>query len=296
LENINEQAVLLGDRRSLVGILTRAAGAESGQNPAVIILNTGIVHRVGHNRMFVTLSRVLAGAGLTVLRFDFSGIGDSELRTDGLPPLESCLAEITEAVDWLERERRISRVVLIGLCSGADHAILYGHTDPRVMAVALLDPTIPATTRYYFHYITRRLTRLSSWVSVLAGRSGIFRALKGHMFPASRRRRTARPATLQDLRHHNYLEQCYRETVDRGIQILGVFTEDTTRQTYREQIIDAFPNISFGNLLKLEFFRGTDHTFTSTKDRARLIDVIVDWLKSSNYRGSPVESSKVDTR
>src|ERR1700761_8343217 len=130
IQKISEKAVLLGKQHSLVGIMTRAVVAEPGRNPTVVILNTGIVHRVGHHRMFVTLSRALAGSGFNVLRFDFAGIGDSEPRADSLPPLDSSLADISDVLDWLERERGITRVVLAGLCSGADYAILRGHSDP----------------------------------------------------------------------------------------------------------------------------------------------------------------------
>ena len=73
---INEQVYLLGKQHTLVAIMTRASGnaVASNQKPTVVILNTGIVHRVGHHRMFVALSRALAGIGFNVLRFDFAGI------------------------------------------------------------------------------------------------------------------------------------------------------------------------------------------------------------------------------
>jgi hypothetical protein len=38
-----------------------------------VILNTGIIYRIGHNRMYVALGRTLAEAGHTVFRFDMSG-------------------------------------------------------------------------------------------------------------------------------------------------------------------------------------------------------------------------------
>ena len=58
------------------------------------------------------------------------------------------------------------------------------------------------------------------------------------------------------------IERHYQNSVDRGIEILAIFSEDTTRQTYREQMIEALPNVSFADRLKLEFFPGSDHTFT----------------------------------
>ena len=280
IHKISEQAVLLGKQHSLVGIMTRAVTAAPSRHPTVVILNTGIMHRVGHHRMFVTLSRALAGVGFNVLRFDFAGIGDSEPRTDSLSPLDSSLTDLGEVLDWLEQERGISRVVLVGLCSGADHAILYGHSDPRVAALVLMDPSIPTTMRFYAQYILRHMTRLRSYISVALGRSGLLRLWIGELFYGLRSSAEMRPASLKDLRFHAYLKQSYRNAIDNGVRILAVFTGDTTRQTYRDQMFDAFPDIVFGDRLKLEFFQGTDHLFTSEKDRTRLYDIILNWMGS----------------
>jgi pimeloyl-ACP methyl ester carboxylesterase len=281
IRKISEKAVLLGKQQSLVGIMTSAVVTAPSSNPVVVILNTGIVHRVGHHRMFVTLARALAGAGFNVLRFDFAGIGDSEPRADGMSPLDSSLADLGEVLDWLERERGMSRVVLVGLCSGADHAILHAHSDRRVAALVLMDPSIPTTIRFYAQYILRHLTRLRSYASVLLLRSGLLRMWVGDIFYGLRSKPADRPASLEDLRFHNYLKQCYREAIDGGVRILAVFTGEMTRQTYREQMFDAFPDVEFGDQLMLEFFEGTDHVFTSEKDRARLYKIVLDWMATS---------------
>ena len=273
-QRISEQAVLFGSWTSLVGIVTKAVSPASANRPAIVILNTGIIHRVGHHRMFVTMSRALAAVGYTVLRFDFSGIGDSSPRYDGLSLVDACMAEIREALDWLERDGAASRMILIGLCSGADHAVLYGHTDPRIVGLVLMDPSIPPTLRYYVHYIGRRLRRLRTWFNVLSGRSRTLRMLMRHMLPIAQR------YPLQNRVPRQTIERHYRNSVDSGIEILAIFTEETTRQTYREQMIEALPNVSFGDRLTLEFFPGSDHTFALESDRSRLIQLILQWVSA----------------
>jgi pimeloyl-ACP methyl ester carboxylesterase len=286
-KNIAEKAVLLGKQHSLVGIMSWAVTAAPSSNPTVVILNTGIVHRVGHHRMFVTLSRAFAAVGFNVLRFDFAGIGDSEPRTDSLSPLDSSLADLSDVLDWLERERGISRVVLVGLCSGADHAILQAHNDARVAGLVLMDPSIPTTARFYAHYILRHLTRLRSYVSVVFLRSGLLRMWIGDLFSGLRAGRDLRPASLGDVRFHSNLKECYQNVIERGVHILAVFSGEMTRQTYREQMFDAFPDIEFGDQLRLEFFAGTDHVFTSEKDRTRLYGIMLDWLTTKVSAPSP---------
>ena len=220
------------------------------------------------------MSRALGAVGYTVLRFDFSGIGDSSPRYDGLSLVDACMAEIREALDWLERDGAASGMILIGLCSGADHAVLYGHTDPRIVGLVLMDPSIPPTLRYYVHYIGRRLRRLRSWFNVLSGRSRTLRMLMRHMLPIAQRYPPQNRVPRQTIERH------YRNSVDSGIEILAIFTEETTRQTYREQMIEALPNVSFGDRLTLEFFPGSDHTFALESDRSRLIQLILQWVSA----------------
>ena len=133
----------------MVGVLsTSASEAAATDRPAVVILNSGIIHRVGANRMHVALARTLADKWYTVLRFDLSGIGDSEPRRDALAPHDAAMSDIEEVLDYLEENKGIRRVVLVGLCSGAIQALLYAANDARVVGLVLLDLYVPRTTGY----------------------------------------------------------------------------------------------------------------------------------------------------
>src|SRR5438045_1954876 len=96
---MREEAVLFGEFRSLVGIVTEP----TTQHPhlarqAVILLNPGIVHRVGPGRIYVKIARALAKMGFVILRFDLSGIGDSAVRHDNLRFEKSAGRETHEAM------------------------------------------------------------------------------------------------------------------------------------------------------------------------------------------------------
>ncbi|MEP6546412.1 MAG: alpha/beta fold hydrolase [Gammaproteobacteria bacterium] len=281
-ESFTERAVMLGSRQSLVGILARPARSSLPDAPAIVILNTGVVHRVGHHRMYVTMARQLASAGYQVLRFDFSGIGDSSPRADQLSPVNSCLADIAEVLDSLEKDHQVKSVVLIGLCSGADHAVLYAHRDSRIVGMVLMDPSIPPTARYYFHYIAQRLIRLQNWISVATLRSGLLKRLITQAMYSVLPQSQPDKLTLEALQHSPYLGQCYRSAVRRGAKILAVFSAISPRSTYPQQMRDAFRGVEFGNALKLEFLPESDHLFTAGRDRARLGTVITDWLAAKS--------------
>jgi len=277
-EAFTEQALLLGPRRSLVSVIARPRTPGDAGLPALVILNTGIVHRVGHHRMYVTLSRLLAAGGYTVVRFDQSGLGDSSPRSDQLPPLAAGLADIKEVLDTLETSHRGSRFVLIGLCSGADQAVLYGHTDPRVVGLVIMDPTIPPTPRYYLHYILHRMSHLQNWISVITGRSGLIRMASAHLMNRIRPQEKSGPPSLQDLQLSPYLAQCYAATAARGLKILAAFTALSPRHAYVRQILDAFPEVSVQGTLQLQYFPESDHLFSAAADRTRLFRVIDSWL------------------
>jgi len=50
--------------------------------PVVVLLNAGLVHRVGPFRLYVPLARTLAAAGFPVVRFDQPGVGDAPNKDD----------------------------------------------------------------------------------------------------------------------------------------------------------------------------------------------------------------------
>jgi pimeloyl-ACP methyl ester carboxylesterase len=280
---LSEQAVLIGKQKSIVGVVTQAIEPDGIANDlGVIILNTGIIHRVGHHRMYVTFARCLAGAGYPVLRFDFSGIGDSDSRADGLPPLDSILAEIREALDWFAVPTRVNRVVLLGLCSGADYAVTYAAADPRVVGLVLMDPSIPPTPRHLRSYITRRLLRLKSWFNVAFGPSFVRRTLIDFLISSVAPNREPKYPTLSNRKIRAQLERVYQISVNRGVKFLTIFT-GSGRQSYPEQLIDAFPNVQFSDQLRLESFGGSDHTFTSETARRRLLKLILEWLTETGF-------------
>lgn len=282
MTGIREQALLLGRRNSLVGIVAQSAAAPL-KDLGIVILNSGIIHRVGPNRLFVRLARLLAAEGYLVMRFDLSGIGDSEARADGLAPLEAALADIREVLDSLEATRNVGRVILVGLCSGADHSVIYSAQDRRVAGMVLIDPSVPRTWGYYVRHYRGRLLKWQSWRNFALGRHPFWKAVRGSVG-----RRTAariedpelRPWTdvqVPQVRH--LFENAYARTVAAGVRILGVFTGGRQAQhNHSRQLLEAFPRVAFGSQLRLEYMRSADHTFGSERDRSRLMQLVVEWI------------------
>lgn len=125
----------------LFGVISRPLGRES--SVGVVFLNSGVIDHVGPARAWVTWARRWAAAGMTVLRVDLSGLGDSPVRpgqrVDIIYPLEAFddLEEIAKAIS----PRDPSSIVLVGLCSGAYHAV-EGGIAMGVRSVCAINPIL----------------------------------------------------------------------------------------------------------------------------------------------------------
>lgn len=133
---MREAVVEFGRASPLFGIRTTPAGAP--RRTAMILINSGVVSRVGANRMTVILARALAELGYETLRFDMSGLGDSPERDDGIPWTASSVAEIREAIDLLDGAAR--PIVGYGNCGGAAKAFWTACVDARLRGLFLTNP------------------------------------------------------------------------------------------------------------------------------------------------------------
>jgi alpha-beta hydrolase superfamily lysophospholipase len=130
----------------LAGILTVPVSPSGGADPELcaVLLNAGAVRRIGHSRQYVETARRWAARGVPTLRFDISGVGDSDgseeryVPRDGFQRVE--LAEqVRAALDELERRGLPPRFIVGGVCSGAYWALQAALSDERVRGLLLLN-------------------------------------------------------------------------------------------------------------------------------------------------------------
>lgn len=133
-----------GSATSLFGVLaTPQATTQPAGRPAVLLLNAGAVHHIGPNRLWVRLARHWAARGITVLRLDLAGLGDSPARPgepDNLVYPLHAQQDIAAALDYLRREQGASECHLIGLCSGAYHALKAAVAAQPLASSIMLNP------------------------------------------------------------------------------------------------------------------------------------------------------------
>ena len=96
-------------------------------------------------------------------------------------------------------------------------------------------------------------------------------------------------ASTTDQGIRSELEQLYLKSHDRNLNVLIVVTGGALegRQSYREQLFDALPDVPFHGWVSLEYYKDADHTFTSEGDRARLEELLLGWIKALPITQNP---------
>jgi dienelactone hydrolase len=288
---VREQPVQLGADGHLVGVLARpgaaevpGAGAGPAARPVVIFLNAGVLHRVGPHRLHVILARRLAAAGIASLRLDLSGIGDSRAVPGALSFRESAVADTRAAIDWLAGELGAGaapRVVLFGLCSGADNALATAAADPRVAAIAIVDPPAYATPRARMRRVAARVQRLGSVRAVARwGADALLRRVRARLRPA------AAPRGDDDVEYTGGREvppaELYRAQlgalIRRGVAVLSIYSGALgERYNHADQLFELFPELR--GKVDRAYFPAANHMFTELDVQADLVAAVTAWIE-----------------
>jgi pimeloyl-ACP methyl ester carboxylesterase len=264
---VKERVVRFGAEASLVGIVTEPAADAPRGGPAVLFLNSGLLHRVGGSRMHVRMARALAAMGRLCLRFDYSGLGDSETRKDSVPFEQSGVLETRDAMNYLAKAKGAERFVLVGLCSGADMAFYTAIEDPRVVGIFQIDPFDYRTPRSYLYWYGPKIFSRQPWLNVLRGRTHLGAWLKSRLSPAPASSGEEQPTELVQSPYarafppREVVAQGLLTLVQRGVRIYAYFTGDRDH-CYQGQFKAAFHDIDFGACLTEEYRAKASHLVT----------------------------------
>jgi pimeloyl-ACP methyl ester carboxylesterase len=271
----------------LFGMLHEPAGPRL---PAgIIFCNAGPQNRSGPQRIYVHAARRFSDAGLTCLRIDLPGVGESEgpfpeNHLDCHDP-----ANVRGAVDLLQA-RGVASVVVLGLCVGGRVAVRAGLADPRVDAVVSWSAPIvsgapdtvaeaisQAAARAQLQRWSQRLLQPRRWMRYLTSREARAEgsAKLGRVLQTMLRRSGDGPPRgfIDDMRALLASSRGY--FIAYGERDIG------PRAEFEEH---------FGKLTdtgrpdrRLRLVPGADHTFTSLATRAQVISETLAWL-SERYR------------
>ena len=127
------------------GVLAEPVHDGARSDLCVLLLNAGAIHHIGPNRMWVEAARRWATRGVTSLRLNVPGIGESEGESNlDIPGLyqEQLVEEVEAAMDSLRSGIGFRNFAAIGLCSGAFWAFHAAIRNREVRSAILLNPRL----------------------------------------------------------------------------------------------------------------------------------------------------------
>lgn len=252
---MRETVHAFGSHGGLVGILA-APAAPVAAAPALVFANVGLNHRVGPSRSWVECARTLAAAGYPSLRFDLSGLGDSEPRRDTRSDGERAVLDLREAIDHLEAQGVARRFVLVANCSGVDAQHAVALADARVVGAVYLDGYGYPNAGYHWRRALGRWFEPARWRRFLARRR----------VPGAARDGAGEPVWQRDLPSRERFAADLEALVTRGVRLLFVYTGGMDqRYNHRSQL-----HATFGHreAVEVEFYPRFDHLLSTAEQRA----------------------------
>jgi pimeloyl-ACP methyl ester carboxylesterase len=133
--------------KTYFGILAEPKTQPAKTTGVILLSGTfGGTTTLGRNRLWVKMARTLADRGYLVLRFDYTGLGDSagtafcyELESPAVP-------ELRAGFDLLAG-RGITDFLLVGTCYGSRSALVAAAGEARVRGIHLLVPPVRSGTK-----------------------------------------------------------------------------------------------------------------------------------------------------
>jgi hypothetical protein len=271
---MSELPALFGPDNSLVGAFEDAGGSAE---VCCLLINAGVLPRVGPNRLNVKISRALAQRGLASMRFDLAGIGDSKPSATSKSYEEQAALDIRAAMDFVVRSGGPRKFVIFGICSGAVNAFRGAMLDARIVGVLMLDG---------FWYLSRwsepmrllKRLRSRSFADLLA-------ALRRRFMPRPAMSGGAASADIFSIDSNGNPPKAefardVNQLAARGVRIFFLYTGSVPQQmSYQNQMRHAFAGEPFVDQARIELHDDLDHTAVPLRAQRKLLGMIGDWVE-----------------
>lgn len=291
-----ERPVRFGPGGRLFGVVCEPEGRPS--RSSIVFVNAGRDYHIGWARVTVAQARAFAAQGIASLRFDTSGIGDSQADANGPEEVlysEEQIADVSLALDLMEA-RGYQDPILIGRCSGAYAAFNAAVADQRVRQLVMVnnerfvwdpDESVEDAIRYAHRSVGdfgATLKRKDGLRRLLTGQLRIGPAGRYLLFRLMKQMSIRLAPWLGRLTKHGRLRrECHRRfgiLAARKVDVALIYAEGDVGMaefhTYFGKTGDgiaAYPNLSFSTLPQ------ADHNFTHLGAALRLRDRLLETVK-----------------
>ena len=287
---MNEHVSILGKSKSIVGVFTENSYVSNNHTlPLIIILNAGVLHRVGPNRIHVKMARKMADSGFKALRFDFSGLGDSIKFINNLSYENNRIDEAQEAIDYLVSVTGIEKYILIGICSGADIAYQTACGDDRVAGFIGINGFYNSSNnkeniadivkmKTQARYYKKQITTFEGWKRILKGKSNFF-MIKNMILHNLKR---LFKQSIEGMNNEDTSNNWQKLTV-RNMDVLLIYSDGSSAlDEYNLLHKKEIPKFNGSEQVKVEILEQSDHVFTLLWSQDILLTTINNWLLDRN--------------
>jgi len=254
---------------------------------ACLMLNMGAGYRIGPRRINVKLARHLAAQGISSLRMDLSGLGDSSAPTGGEGFTQQAVRDLQAAMRQMELMFGTKRFIVIGLCSGGARGLSLAVADPRVIGLLMFDSFAFPTRRTLLMRDIHRAVALARNPAIygktwrwLKAKFGGSRAPTVQIFdaePLSQIRRFFHDAMTQLAAREVALFLLYSGTLhvrDHGRDQLGTLAREP-----------------FARQVEYRFIPEIDHGLTELRSQAIFMDVVGNWVMRTVQGRTPARAA-----
>jgi len=272
-----------GKDDGLIGIATVPDANHAAERPAVLLLNAGLVHRIGPFRLSVELARRLAAQHSLVFRIDQSALGDSAQRGDGLSYEERAVVDAKEAMDFLGKRYGKKRFIVMGLCAGAMNTHRVTVADDRVVGACLLDGYAYRTPIYWRRQLLPKLVNPANWargVDMLKDKVRGIATTKREEASGDDDMPGADAAEIfaQEWPPLADVRRELDRVVARGTQMLFVYTGGWSDFVDERQFDEMFAGLREKARIRVKFFRDADHTYILLAHREAMLDEVASFV------------------
>lgn len=277
---MSEQTIVFGGARHLIGTITVPDAQKTNHSrTAVLLSNAGVISRVGPRRLNVKLARRLADMGFPCLRWDMSGLGDSQRPPVPLPQRQQFINDAVEAMNEAAERLAVDSFVMIGFCSGAEIAFRLALQDPRLKAAVLFDHHIYRSRAAAIRWYRRRLrevglARLPLVLGTALGHG--YRALSERVRAGDSGTDPAHDWSVPTLdQYAGHIKALLDQDVDLLFLYSGVFPDVFNHASQFEELYGRYdiPRRVFH-----EFMPEVDHLVTTEKAQCRFIESVTQWV------------------
>jgi len=223
------------------------------RSPPLVIIIHGYFSsdKIGPARLYVQIARALAATGLHVLRFDFTGFGESDGEMESVT-LDSELEDGQTVISYMKKLGYKSGIILLGHSFGSNLSILLAERCNEVVKVVGISPVYEKNSEHKY-LDSDQIRRLNE--------TGI----------------VSRKGFIVNKRFIESLDDAPGFAANLNIKVAVTIIRGGLDEFYTSKgiskVIDRFPN---WRLVEIE---GADHNFLNSEARTKLLDTIVTELR-----------------